>query len=178
MRRPHSLELVLDDAGDALVRAQWEALRAAGLPSQADHPSPTNAPHVTLVEAPAIPEAALDVAHVRLRGVLPATARVGGVLLLGRRRLTLARPVQVDDDVARRALAVRAQVPDRLHAGWLPHLTLARGLEPGQVPAALAALTEGGGTVDADSANGAATSEVRLVEVRRWNPDTGHTTTV
>ena len=40
MPRLHALELVPDDAGDAAVRRDWQALRDAGLPSQLDHPAP------------------------------------------------------------------------------------------------------------------------------------------
>ncbi|TIC86574.1 2'-5' RNA ligase family protein [Nocardioides sp. GY 10127] len=167
MRRPHSLELVLDDPDDLAVRRRWEALREAGLPSQADHASPTNAPHVSLVEAPVIDDAALDVARARLRTLLPVTARVSGLLVLGGRRLTLARPVVLDDDVVRRALAVRVQVPERLRAGWLPHLTLARGLDPARLADAVAVLAE------VDAASGAL-EEVLVTGVRHWDPDRGH----
>nr|WP_284290081.1 hypothetical protein [Angustibacter aerolatus] len=37
-----------DDALEAWVRAGWRALLDADLPSLAAHPSPTNAPHLTL----------------------------------------------------------------------------------------------------------------------------------
>ena len=37
MPKLHSLELVPDDEGRVAVRALWDALREAGLPSQADH---------------------------------------------------------------------------------------------------------------------------------------------
>lgn len=43
-----ALELRLSVPDEALVRGVWDALRDAGLPSQADHRSPSNAPHITL----------------------------------------------------------------------------------------------------------------------------------
>jgi hypothetical protein len=44
----HSIELLFDDATEAAVRRDWTALAQAGLPSQGQHRSPTNRPHVTL----------------------------------------------------------------------------------------------------------------------------------
>ena len=53
MPRLHALELLPDDDGEAAVRADWQALRDAGLPSQLDHAGETNTPHVTVVAVPA-----------------------------------------------------------------------------------------------------------------------------
>lgn len=165
MPKLHALELVPDDAGRAAVRALWDALREAGLPSQADHTGASNQPHVTVVEAAELPDAAIDVARARLRGMLPVTAIARGVLLLGAEKVTLALAVDLDDDVVRRALAVRVQVPDRSHRGWLPHVTLGRRIPRADVPRALEVV----GTPDL---------ELRLTEVRRWDPDKGHVTTL
>lgn len=164
MPRLHSLELVPDDAGQEAVRAQWQALSDAGLPSQLDHRGSTNIPHISVVEAPELPGAALDVAHARLGSLLPVTALVDGVLLLGDGRVTLARPVQLSDDVVRRVLAVRVQVPERRHLGWVPHVTLARRLQRADVPRALEVLDE----LDAGRHRGL---ELRLTGLRRWDPD-------
>ena len=71
MRHLHALELVPDAAGRDAVRRDWQALRDAGLPSQLDHPSPTNEPHLTVVSAPWLPTDAIDVAGVRLGSLLP-----------------------------------------------------------------------------------------------------------
>lgn len=167
MARLHSLELLPDDAGQAAVRRQWQALRDAGLPSQLDHRGASNAAHVSVVEAPALSSDALDVATARLGSLLPVTAVVGGVLLLGGGggRVALARPVQLSDDVVRRVLAVRVHVPERRHHGWVPHLTLARGLDRSDVPRALEALG------DHDAA-----LELRLASLRHWDPDAGEVT--
>ena len=160
----HSLDLVPDERGRAEVRELWERLRAAGLPSQADHRGASNQPHVTVVEAEELPDDAIDVARARLRGLLPATVRAAGTLLLGAgARTTLAVPVELDDDVVRRVLAVRVQVPERSRSAWLPHLTLARGLPRADVGRALEAL-------------GAVDLALTLDGVRRWDPDRGHVT--
>ena len=161
----HALELVPDDAGIEAVRRDWQRLRDAGLPSQLDHPGRTNLPHVTVVSAPALPDAALDVAAVRLGSLLPFPARAAGLLLLGGTSLTVARALDVPDDVARRVLAVRVQVPDRSHDSWLPHVTLARRLDRASAQAAVDVL-------------GHEDVTLRFTELRRWDPDRGQVTTV
>ncbi|KRB74066.1 hypothetical protein ASE01_18920 [Nocardioides sp. Root190] len=154
-----------DEAGRSALLDDWQALRDAGLPSQLDHRGASNAPHVTVVSAPLLPQEALDVAEVRLGGLLPVAARLSGLLLLGGERVTIARAVDVDDTVLRRVLAVRAQVPDRHPAGWLPHVTLARRVLRADVPRALEVLAHGGG-------------ELVLAGLRRWDPELGAVTTL
>ena len=165
MPKLHALELVPDDEGQEVVRRDWQRLRDVGLPSQLDHVSPTNAPHVTVVSAPLLPDAALDVAHARLGSLLPVRARAAGLLLLGGDRVTIARAVDIDDDVVRRVLAVRVQVPDRQHVGWLPHVTLARRVDRADAQRAIDAL-------------GHDDVLLTLTELRRWDPDRGQVTTL
>jgi hypothetical protein len=161
----HALELVPDGAGQEAVRADWQRLRDARLPSQLDHPGRTNLPHLTVVSAPSLPDAALDVAAARLGSLLPIRARAAGLLLLGGRSLTVARALDVPDDVVRRVLAVRVQVPDRAHDGWLPHVTLARRLDRSAAQAALDVM-------------GHDDVVLTFTELRRWDPDRGQVTTV
>ncbi|MFC5492780.1 2'-5' RNA ligase family protein [Nocardioides caricicola] len=165
MPRLHALELVPDDAGQDAVRRDWQRLRDAGLPSQLDHDAPTNAPHVTVVSAPYLPDEALDVAHARLGALLPIRARAAGLLVLGGSRVTIARAVDIDDDVVRRALAVRVQVPDRQHVGWLPHVTLARRVDRSLVQQVLDAV-------------GHEDVVLTLTELRRWDPEKKFVTTI
>ncbi|MCB8955863.1 MAG: 2'-5' RNA ligase family protein [Nocardioides sp.] len=165
MRRLHTLDLVPDLSGQEVVRRDWQALRDAGLPSQLDHPGRTNAPHVTVVSAPDLPDDVVDLARVRLGSVLPVRARAAGLLLLGGERLTVARAVDIDDDVVRRVLAVRVHVMDRQHAGWLPHVTLARRLDRASAQRAVDVL-------------GHDDVELVLTTLRRWDPDRDHVTTV
>lgn len=165
MPKLHALELVPDDEGQEVVRRDWQLLRDLGLPSQLDHPGHTNAPHVTVVSAPALPDAALDVAQIRLGSLLPVRARAAGLLLLGGERLTIARAVDIDDDVVRRVLAVRVQVPGRQHVGWLPHVTLARRVDRADAQRAIDAL-------------GHDDVVLTLTELRRWDPDRGQVTTL
>ena len=165
MPRLHALELVPDDEGQDLVRRDWQALHEAGLPSQLDHRGSTNAPHVTVVAAPSLPGAAVDGARSGLGGALPLRVRASGLLLLGGDRVTIARAVDVDDEVVRRVLAVRHLVPDRQHVGWLPHVTLARRVPRADVQQAVDVL-------------GHADAVLTLTELRLWDPDLGRVTTV
>jgi 2'-5' RNA ligase superfamily protein len=163
MPQLHALELVPDDAGQELVRRDWQALSDAGLPSQLDHRGSTNAPHVTVVSAPELPEAAIDVARTRLGALLPVRARTAGLLLLGGERVTITRALDLDDDVVRRALAVRVQVPDRQHVGWLPHVTLARRVDRARIQEAVDVL-------------GHRDEVLTLTQLRRWDPELGAVT--
>jgi hypothetical protein len=118
-----------------------------------------------VVAAPSLPDDAIDVARVRLGSLLPVRARAAGLLLLGGSRVTIARAVDVDDDVTRRVLAVRVQVPDRQHLGWLPHVTLARRVERSLVQQMIDVL-------------GHDDVLLTLTELRRWDPDTARVTVV
>lgn len=161
----HALELVPDEAGQDAVRRDWQALRDARLPSQLDHRGATNAPHVTVVSAPALPDDVVAHAVELLRPLLPIRARVSGLVLLGGGRLTVARALDVPDDVVRAVLTLRQAVPDPQHQGWLPHVTLARRVRRADAGAAVAAL-------DHDDV------ELVLTELRRWDPDAGAVTPV
>lgn len=139
-----TVELLPDDATDAVVRAQWEALAAAGLPSQGRHAGATNRPHVTLAVCAAIPASV----EPRLAGAvaaLPAPLRLGGLVVLGDRRRVLARLVVPTAEL----LTLHAEVAgvldgcpgqrDLLAPGrWTAHVTLARGLREDQLGAGLA----------------------------------------
>ena len=126
-----SVELVLDDAADAAVRAQWAALAEAGVPSQADHTSASNAPHVTVGVADAIDDA---VEHnlQEAATALPLPMQLGPLVLLGGRRVVLARMVVVTEALlslhlqVSRAMAECPGRSDYLRPGqWVPHVTLA-----------------------------------------------------
>ncbi|NYD41698.1 2'-5' RNA ligase family protein [Nocardioides panaciterrulae] len=133
----HSLELLPDEEGRAVVRRDWQALRDAGLPSQLDHRGPTNAPHLTVLAAPAIDARAEAVAVEVLGPLLPLRVRAAGLVLLGARRVTVARVVDVEEPLLEAVVRVRAAVPDLPRQGWLPHVTLARRLERGDVQRAV-----------------------------------------
>ena len=142
----HSVELVVDDATDTRIRAQWETLRSAGLPSQARHTGVSNRPHITLALAATI---GADVA-ARLAVVaaeLPIPITLGGLLLFGSHRIVLARLAVPATDLLRFQGDVLAALDDDVDphgtfaAGrWTAHVTLARRLTADQVAEAVTAL--------------------------------------
>lgn len=133
----HSLELLPDGKGQDAVRRDWWALRELGLPSQLDHPGPANAPHVTLAAAPALPPAAQALAAEVLGPLLPLRVRASGLVLFGARRVTVARVVDVEEQLLAAVVRVRAAVPAMPSQGWLPHVTLARRLARADVQRAV-----------------------------------------
>ncbi|MBE7325092.1 2'-5' RNA ligase family protein [Nocardioides sp. Y6] len=122
-----ALELSFTPESTAAVLAQWEALKAAGLPSQADHRSMTNAPHLTLAAAVRVPEVAVLTGREEVGPLLPTRIVTRGLVLFGQgARVTVAHLVEPDAALATAAARVRAVVPDLRHPVWTPHVTLAR----------------------------------------------------
>ncbi|WP_431473756.1 2'-5' RNA ligase family protein [Ornithinimicrobium sp. W1665] len=146
------------------MRRQWRALEEAGVPSLARHRGTTHRPHLTLVSG-GQPDAAavLDLARAVLLPPLPLTASVAGPVLLGGRRSSLAHRLQVPEAlrVARELLVARWPGADR--RPWVPHVSLTRRTHKRHLFAALTALRPPG-------------PDVRLVEVRWWDPETGTVT--
>jgi 2'-5' RNA ligase len=163
----HSVDALLDRFATAEVRREWDALAAAGLPSQARIRGDANTPHVTLSVASGIPDFVVDRIASRLGDHLPLPVRLGGVVVLGSRRFVVARLVVPDSALltlhacVAEAMDACPEVPDPVRVGrWTPHVTLARGLGSRQVGDAMAVL---GRTRPVDGA---------IEAVRRWNPVT------
>lgn len=161
-----SVELLLDAASEARVRADWARLADAGLTSQSRHPSPTNRPHVTLAAVAALPEGAEERLAAACSG-LPVRARLGPLAVLGQDPAVLVRLVVATTEL----LALHAQVagaagvpPDDLSAPgrWLPHLTLARRMPLTEVSRAIGLLPRGD-------------EHVRFVAARRWDSEARRT---
>jgi len=138
-----SIELLLDAGTETAVRAEWEALAAAGLPSLASHTGPSNQPHITVLVRPELEPFDVD----DLVAPLPLPLILGGPMLFGAgERRVLVRSVVPTEAL----LALHAAVHGRVGPGqdarhtrpgeWMPHVTLARRLRLGDVPAALAAV--------------------------------------
>lgn len=141
----HHLDLVLDDAADRSVRGEWARLGEAGLPSQAQHRSPSNRPHVTLTTSEGWPEGEGLGSVLRVLAGLPVAGRLGAPVLLGRGPFVLARLVVASEPLLRlHADLAEALAPlssELVEPGrWLPHVTLARRLDAARVPEALAVL--------------------------------------
>lgn len=165
----HSIEFTLDPDAEDAIRADWEDLLAAGLPSAGAHRSASNRPHVTVLAATSVPEPLQASAEHLLAPVLPLTARWGGLVLFGNRRLVLARLVEVDravTDVVHGLQDDAVDVAADPHRAWVPHVTLCRRLEPAQVSTALAAVPI------------LPAAPPSLVGLRRWNPEERTVTTL
>ena len=161
-----SVELLLDDVTDALVRQEWRRLLDADLPSQARHTGRSNRPHITLAVARTL-SASQEAALSGLADPLPLSLVLGAPLLFGSGPFVLARMVlptaqllelqaaaaAAMDEVA--APFARQQAPGR----WTGHVTLARKLRAEDLPRALEILVP---LSDLDA---------HAVSVRRWDGD-------
>jgi 2'-5' RNA ligase len=162
-----SVELLLDEAADAEIRAQWDRLGDAGLPtSRRSTPSPSHAPHVTLWAGDAV-DPDHDAALPRLFTDLDLELVLGSVMLFGPRRgsYVLVRAVvgsaallDLQQQVVR---TLRSRAYPGFEAGrWTPHVTLARRVSTDQVGPSLAVL-----------AASPAELVARARRVRRWDSD-------
>lgn len=163
----HSIELLLDDHSERLIRTQWQALADAGLPSQLRVTSPTNRPHLTLLAARQISPAVDDVLG-GLAGRLPLGCVVGAPLVFGDTTMTLARLIvpsaellEFHAEVYRLSLAHLSGDPFAHCAPghWTAHVTLGRRLADEEVGRALTVL------------RGSGDLPVRFVGLRRWDGD-------
>ncbi|MFW6774939.1 2'-5' RNA ligase family protein [Nocardioides sp. CPCC 205120] len=158
-----SLDLLLDDAGEAVVRAEWTALVDAGLPSAGDRRDATHAPHVTVAERDAVDPCA-DEAIETLVALLPVAVHLGAPVVLGARRgVVVARSVVPTAELLALHAAAHAALgpggpPWSAPGRWLPHVTVSGRLEPPQVGAVVAVLGPGYDVVGA--------------RLRRWSPGT------
>ena len=142
-----SVELLLDDELDAQVRREWNFLAELSVPSQANHRSASNRPHVTIGVARSV----TDDAEASLRSLDVGNAmqvRLGGLIVFGGKNIVLARSVVPSTpllDLHRRvqdALTLSDGIPPHLTVGrYSPHVTLAMRLTPEQVAVGLRELT-------------------------------------
>jgi 2'-5' RNA ligase len=143
-----SVELLLDPDTEALVRAQWLALHAAGLPSE-HRPEPVGShrPHVTLFAGPVVPDPESELtALVADAPGMPVV--LGSVLLFGphRGRYVVVRQLvptvallRLQEAVASWCGALRGGQFGR--GRWSAHVTLARRADAEDLPAMLSLLT-------------------------------------
>ncbi len=162
-----SVELILDEESDVTIRAAWDRLLAAGLPSQARRSLANNRPHVTLIAfrtSDPAREAAIEaaVATHLARGM---TLRLGGLVVFGRGTFVLARLVVTDPALlALQAAVFEAAGPQSAPTAfaapgqWTPHITLAHRLAGDQLGDAVALVA-------------APESTVTVAGSRRWDGD-------
>jgi len=140
-----SIELAFDDAADAAVREDWEALQEAGLPSQARHTGASNRPHVTLLYA----NEPLDPPTIT---GLPMRLTIASPLVFGsaKRGFLLARLVRPSEELLRVHRLLHERVGDRPDidpltrpGAWTPHVTLARRIPADELGRALSIVSPG-----------------------------------
>ena len=142
------LAFLFDPDADAAVRSLWARLERAGVPSLATHTHGRHRPHVTFALAGAIPQNTRDALRADLRqlaiprlwlNTLGAFATVENVLMLAAVVDTelLAVHSAVHDILAGR---VRQPSAYYLPGSWVPHCTLAQGIDPAQTAAGFAAV--------------------------------------
>ena len=151
-RGPVSVELLLDEATERAVRADWDALADRGLSSLAAHVAPSNRPHVSLYSGTTLDRAiALHGAAVEI----PFGIRLGPPILFGAGpRRVLARSVVPSAALLGLHAAVADQVCARggdvnvddaadaafLPGNWIPHVTIARRVQVSSLEVALGLL--------------------------------------
>ncbi|NEE07429.1 2'-5' RNA ligase family protein [Streptomyces sp. SID7499] len=130
-----TVELLLDETAEQVVREAWRRLADAGLPSQARHRSPTNSPHLTLAACPEL-TAPIRWELAEVAATLPLPVRCTGVVRFERPTSVLAWALNLDYALAALHRRVWEAVasdsppetlnpfhePDR----WAPHITLGR----------------------------------------------------
>lgn len=162
----HALEFVLAPDDDAAIRAEWAVLSAAKLPSRGDHAGATNAPHVTVASASGSLAGHLPQLGALLADLLPLRLPVAGLVVLGRRRRTLAWLLSADAAASSAVERCRRLVDDPLGAAWVPHVSLSAAMDAEQVGRAIAALPVPVGRT------------ITLTGLRSWDPDAGEVTTL
>ena len=136
-----SVELVFDTDTEEAIRAIWDALRDAGIPSQA----PASRPHATMTVGERL-DAGVDDLLAGLGDRFPFGCRLGAVLCLGKGSSLLARMLvptgellAVHAEVSRLCLPYLRPGPmaHSLPGQWTPHVTMARRVGPAQLSRAV-----------------------------------------
>ncbi|MGW6543345.1 2'-5' RNA ligase family protein [Streptomyces massasporeus] len=130
-----TVELLLDETAEQVVRDAWRRLADAGLPSQARHRSPTNSPHLTLAACPEL-TAPIRWELAEVAATLPLPVRCTGVVRFERPTSVLAWALDLDSALAALHRRVWEAVasdspPETLNpfhepGRWAPHITLGR----------------------------------------------------
>ncbi len=143
-----ALEFLFDPESDAAIRTLWARLEQAGVPSLATRTHRRHRPHVTFAMGGAIPAVARDALRADLAqlsiprlwlSTLGAFGTVDNVLMIAAVVDTelLAVHSAVHDILAGRVKAPSAYY---LPGSWVPHCTLAQGIEAAQAAAGFAAV--------------------------------------
>jgi 2'-5' RNA ligase len=145
-RMAQGIVLLLDDDADTAVRACWRSLDEAGLPSLLTHTHGGHVPHISLVVAESIEVGEwLAVLREGWFGGPPVPVRLGPVGTFPEGGWVFLGVEGLDSSAHTRLVAsLGDDVSDPwehyLPEMWVPHCTLAGGLEADEVDAALVTL--------------------------------------
>lgn len=143
-----ALEFYFDGEADAAVRGLWRRLDKAGVPSLATRTHGRHRPHVTFALASTIPPRTRDALREDLRLLSIPNLWLSTLAAFSASEPVLMLAAVVDTEL----LAVHSAVHDvlakkvkqpsayYLPGSWVPHCTLAQGMEPERVAAGFAAL--------------------------------------
>ncbi|HWS32493.1 MAG TPA: 2'-5' RNA ligase family protein [Actinoplanes sp.] len=126
----YTVELLLDDGLEQHVRGLWSRLRDAGLPSLAEHPHPTNRPHLTVVTTASL--AGLQPLPLPIPAEFGAVRMLGRALVLG---VTANAPLR--DLYQQVVSALEDPEPWPARERWVPHVSLALRMPEDRRAAAL-----------------------------------------
>lgn len=138
-----SIELVFDDPTDALLRADWARLEAAGLPSLAAHTSAGNSPHITLAAGVDLQAGREGQHQEEVWQALPIEVTFSGALVFpaGTGKYVLARSVLLTTSLLdlHRQLhqGLSGALPLTLPGSWTPHVTISRRIPGHQLGTAM-----------------------------------------
>ncbi|MET7299514.1 2'-5' RNA ligase family protein [Embleya sp. NPDC005575] len=129
-----TVELTLDGPTESAVRRVWEELAELGLPGQGLRPSAANRPHLTLGTCHELTDSMRE-SLAEAFTALPLEVEFTRPVRFGGRSRTVAWEVSPTDALLALQLRVwrviDAQNPYHHPAVWVPHVTLARTLRPG-----------------------------------------------
>ncbi|TDB82374.1 2'-5' RNA ligase family protein [Micromonospora sp. KC721] len=126
-----TVELVCDPRLEETVRAAWDRLAAAGLPSLARNTHPTNRPHLTMASVDRFPPGAAERLADLFDAALPLPVHLGRVEVLdGSAPLVwLVRPdprlTALHEAVDEVLTPAGGRNPWHAPGRWIPHLSLA-----------------------------------------------------
>lgn len=144
----HALVMFFDGEADGQVRALWRRLESGGVPSMASKSHRKHRPHLSFAVAGTIPPGTrkalrTDLALLAVPNLwlytLGTFPNAENILFLG--AVTDAELLAVHSAV-HDTLAGKVKQPSAayLPGAWIPHCTLAMGIEPDQLTAGIAAL--------------------------------------
>jgi 2'-5' RNA ligase len=144
----HAVELFFDDAADGAIRALWQRLDDAGVPSVATRTHQRHRPHVTLAVAGSIPAGARKALRSELSVLSLPDLWLYTLGTFPGEEAALLLSAVVDTEV----LAVHSAVHDVLAGkvaqpsayyfpgAWIPHCPLAQGITSEELANGFAAL--------------------------------------